>query len=73
MQSAAKGPVVPGPPHETSWLVHKDPADGSGDLILPLPEEALAALSVRLGDALEIKCANGRLILKLPLSGSSPT
>ena len=42
----------------------QDPGDGSGDVIIDLPSEVLAAMNVGPGDLLSIELANGAIVLK---------
>lgn len=42
----------------------QDPGDGSGDVIIDLPPEVLAAMNVGLGDLLNIELVNGAIVLK---------
>ncbi|WP_445180348.1 AbrB/MazE/SpoVT family DNA-binding domain-containing protein [Pseudomonas sp. McL0111] len=42
----------------------QDPGDGSGDVIIDLPPEVLAAMNVGPGDLLSIELANGAIVLK---------
>lgn len=58
---------------ERSWRVQcQDPSDGSGDVILALPDEVLAILGIGLDDKLEVEGKNGKLVLKpVPLGRST--
>lgn len=42
----------------------QDPGDGSGDVIIDLPPDALAAMNVGLGDSLSIELVNGVIVLR---------
>jgi antitoxin component of MazEF toxin-antitoxin module len=42
----------------------QDPADGSGDVIIDLPPDVLAAINVGLGDSLTIELVNGVIVLR---------
>jgi antitoxin component of MazEF toxin-antitoxin module len=42
----------------------QDPGDGSGDLIIDLPPDVLAAMNVGLGDPLSIELVDGSIVLK---------
>jgi antitoxin ChpS len=42
----------------------QDPSDGSGDVIIDLPPDVLAAMNVGLGDLLSIELVEGMLVLK---------
>lgn len=47
------------------WTVKcQDTADGSGDAIVDLPPELLAALGLSLGDELTIEVLDGAIVLK---------
>ncbi|MFK3643654.1 MULTISPECIES: AbrB/MazE/SpoVT family DNA-binding domain-containing protein [Pseudomonas] len=45
-------------------VVCQDSADGSGDVIIDLPPEILAAMGVGLGDLLSIELVNESIVLK---------
>lgn len=47
----------------------EDPGDGSGDVIIDLPPDVLAAMNVGLGDSLSIELIDGSVVLK-PLRGT---
>ncbi|MNC49957.1 hypothetical protein D3C76_1592900 [compost metagenome] len=48
-----------------SWTVKcHDPADGSGDMIVDLPQDLLTSLELVLGDELTIEVLDGDIILK---------
>lgn len=47
----------------------QDPGDGSGDVIIDLPPDVLAAMNVGLGDSLSIELIDGSVVLK-PLRGT---
>jgi putative toxin-antitoxin system antitoxin component (TIGR02293 family) len=54
------------------WTVRcQDPNDGSGDLIVNLPNELLSQLGLGVGDRLLIDVVNGAIKLR-PVAGSSP-
>ncbi|MDY0836529.1 AbrB/MazE/SpoVT family DNA-binding domain-containing protein [Pseudomonas sp. SED1] len=40
------------------------PGDGSGDVIIDLPPDVLAALNVSLGDLLSIELVEGSIVMK---------
>ena len=42
----------------------QDPGDGSGDVIIDLPPDVLAAMSVGLGDLLTIELVEESIVLK---------
>ncbi|WP_191487073.1 MULTISPECIES: AbrB/MazE/SpoVT family DNA-binding domain-containing protein [unclassified Pseudomonas] len=42
----------------------QDPGDGSGDVIIDLPHEVLAAMNVAIGDRLSIELIDGSIVLK---------
>lgn len=42
----------------------QDPGDGSGDVIIDLPPDVLAAMNVGLGDSLSIELINGVVVLR---------
>ncbi len=42
----------------------QDPGDGSGDFIIDLPPEILAALGVGIGDLLSVELVDGLIVLK---------
>jgi antitoxin ChpS len=42
----------------------QDPGDGSGDVIINLAPDVLAAMSVGLGDLLTIELVDGSIVLK---------
>lgn len=42
----------------------QDPGDGTGDVIIALPPDILAAMSVGLGDSLSIELINGVVVLR---------
>jgi antitoxin ChpS len=42
----------------------QDPGDGSGDVIIDLPPDILAAMNVGLGDSLSIELINGVVVLR---------
>lgn len=42
----------------------QDPGDGSGDVIIDLPPDVLAAMNVGLGDSLSIEVTNGVIVLR---------
>ena len=43
----------------------QDPSDGSGDVIIDLSPDVLAAMNVGLGDSLSIELIDGSVVLKL--------
>lgn len=43
----------------------QDPGDGSGDVIIDLPQDVLAAMNVGIGDLLSIESVNSAIVLKL--------
>lgn len=45
-------------------LICRDPGDSSGDIIIDLPPEILAAMGVDLGDFLSIELVDGSIVLK---------
>jgi antitoxin ChpS len=45
-------------------VVCQDPGDGSGDVIIDLPPDVLAAINVGLGDSLSIELVNGEIVLR---------
>ncbi|MBZ9783777.1 AbrB/MazE/SpoVT family DNA-binding domain-containing protein [Pseudomonas sp. REP124] len=45
-------------------VICQDPGDGSGDVIIDLPPDVLAAMSVGLGDLLTIELVEGAIVLK---------
>ena len=42
----------------------QDPGDGSGDVIIDLPPDVLAAMNVGFGDLLTIELIEGSIVLK---------
>lgn len=44
----------------------QDPGDGSGDVIIDLPSDVLAAMNVGLGDFLSIELIDGSVVLRQP-------
>lgn len=42
----------------------QDPGDGSGDVIIDLPSDVLAAMNIGLGDLLTIEQIGGSILLK---------
>ncbi|MEB0042976.1 AbrB/MazE/SpoVT family DNA-binding domain-containing protein [Pseudomonas sp. MH10] len=42
----------------------QDPGDGSGDVIIDLPQDLLAEMNVGLGDSLSIELIGGSIVLK---------
>ena len=42
----------------------QDPGDGSGDVIIDLPPDVLAAINVGLGGSLSIELVNGAIVLR---------
>lgn len=42
----------------------QDPGDGSGDVIIDLPPDALAAMNVDLSDCLSIEWVDGAIVLR---------
>lgn len=42
----------------------QDPGDGSGDVIIDLPSDVLAAMNIGLGDLLTIELVDGSILLK---------
>lgn len=42
----------------------QDPGDGSGDFIIDLPSEILAAMNISLGDLLTVELVNESILLK---------
>lgn len=42
----------------------QDPGDGSGDVIIDLPPEMLAAMGVGIGDLLSVELVDGLIVLK---------
>lgn len=42
----------------------EDPGDDSGDVIIDLPSEILAAMNISLGDLLTVEMVNGSILLK---------
>ncbi|QFG31799.1 AbrB/MazE/SpoVT family DNA-binding domain-containing protein [Pseudomonas umsongensis] len=42
----------------------QDPGDGSGDVIIDLPPDVLAAMNVGLGDFLTIELVDGSIVLR---------
>lgn len=49
----------------------QDPNDGSGDVVIDLPPELLAAMSLGLGDRLSIERIGDTIVLK-PIRDSDP-
>lgn len=49
----------------------QDPGDGSGDVIIDLPPDVLAAINVGLGDSLTIELVNGAIVLR-PIRDANP-
>lgn len=45
-------------------LICRDPGDSSGDIIIDLPPDILAAMGVDLGDFLSIELVEGSIVLK---------
>lgn len=50
-------------------VICQDPGDGSGDVIIDLPPDMLAAMDVGLGDSLSIELVDGSIVLK-PIRGT---
>lgn len=50
-------------------VICQDPGDGSGDIIIALPPDILAAMDVGLGDSLSIELVDGSIVLK-PFRGT---
>lgn len=51
----------------------QDPGDGSGDVIIDLPQDVLIALSVGLGDLLSVELVNGAIELRpIRVAAGSP-
>lgn len=50
----------------------QDPGDGSGDVIIDLPSDAIRAMGVDIGDLLSIEMIEGAIVLK-PLSAEGIT
>lgn len=50
---------------------YQDPKDGTGDLIIDIPDEMLQAVGVVVSDELSIEVAD-RVFLLRPLSGTTP-
>jgi antitoxin ChpS len=42
----------------------QDPSDGSGDVIIDLPPDVLAAMNIGLGDSLSIELINEVIVLR---------
>lgn len=49
----------------------QDPNDGTGDLIIDIPDEMLQAIGIVVGDELSIEVVNGVILLR-PLSSATP-
>lgn len=49
----------------------QDSGDGTGDLIIDLPDEMLQSLGVTVGDELSLEVVDGAIILRPLRSGSS--
>lgn len=49
----------------------QDPKDGTGDLIIDIPDEMLQAIGVVVGDELSIEVVDGVILLK-PLRSATP-
>ena len=45
-------------------VICQDPDDSSGDIIIDLPPDVLAAMDVGLGDILSIELVDGSIVLK---------
>lgn len=45
-------------------VICQDPGDGSGDVIIDLPQDVLAAMNLGLGDLLTIELVEGSIVLK---------
>ncbi len=45
-------------------LICQDPDDSSGDIVIDLPPDILAAMGVGLGDFLSIELVDGSIVLK---------
>lgn len=45
-------------------VICQDPDDSSGDIIIDLPPDVLAAMDVGLGDSLSIELVDGSIVLK---------
>lgn len=50
-------------------VIYEDPGDGSGDVIIDLPPDILAAMDVGLGNSLSIELVDGSIVLK-PIRGT---
>lgn len=48
----------------TTIVICQDPDDSSGDIIIDLPPDVLAAMDVGLGDSLSIELIDGSIVLK---------
>lgn len=51
----------------------QDPGDGSGDLIIDLPQDVLIALNVGLGDLLSVELVNGAIELRPIRAAAGPS
>lgn len=51
----------------------QDPGDGSGDLIIDLPQDVLIALNVGLGDLLSVELVNGAIELRPTRAAAGPS
>lgn len=49
----------------------QDPKDGTGDLIIDIPDEMLQAIGAVVGDELSIEVVDGMILLR-PLSSATP-
>lgn len=49
----------------------QDPKDGTGDLMIDIPDEMLQAIGVVVGDELSIEVVDGVILLR-PLSSATP-
>ncbi|MBH3471349.1 AbrB/MazE/SpoVT family DNA-binding domain-containing protein [Pseudomonas putida] len=51
----------------------QDPGDGSGDVIIDLPQDVLKALKVELGDLLSVELVNGPIELRPIRAAAGPS
>ncbi|WDM89259.1 AbrB/MazE/SpoVT family DNA-binding domain-containing protein [Pseudomonas asiatica] len=59
-------------PHvKRSTVKCQDPKDGTGDLIIDIPDEMFQAIGVVVGDELSIEVVDGVILLS-PLSSANP-
>ncbi|MGE8466084.1 MAG: AbrB/MazE/SpoVT family DNA-binding domain-containing protein [Pseudomonas putida] len=64
-------PSVDRPHAKRTTVKCQDPKDGTGDLIIDIPDEMLQAIGVVVGDELSIEVVDDVILLR-PLSSATP-